>query len=90
MEERINIFTYGSLMLDRVMSGIVKEKYQSTPATLKNYRRRKLADRRYPGVIPHQGESVQGLLYYSVSPWDTKVLDDFECEYNRDPVKVVL
>lgn len=55
MEKGINIFTYGSLMVDTVMANIVTQKYNSKPGTLKGYKRRKLHGQPYPGITAAEG-----------------------------------
>lgn len=46
----MNVFTYGSLMNEKVMGNIVKGKFEAVRATLRGYVRKKVAERVYPGI----------------------------------------
>ncbi|MEB4591450.1 gamma-glutamylcyclotransferase family protein [Candidatus Thiothrix sp. Deng01] len=77
-----NIFTYGSLMFDRVWARVVKGCYASQSATLHGHQRLAVRGEDYPAAIPaSQHFSITGVLYLSVSSVDIKRLDDFEGEY---------
>lgn len=73
-----NVFTYGTLMSKEVMYALVKQQnYETVKGTLKNYSRRHVKERIYPGLIVDPGNEVQGVLYKSVSEEDVSILDNF-------------
>jgi len=75
-----HIFTYGSLMFEEVWSRLVKGVYTRAPALLEGYTRRCVKNEEYP-VVFEANESVKGVLYYDVEPYDIARLDAFEGEY---------
>jgi len=75
-----HIFTYGSLMFEEVWSRLVKGTYTRAPALLEGYTRRCVKNEEYP-VVFEANESVKGVLYYDVEPYDIARLDAFEGEY---------
>lgn len=75
-----HIFTYGSLMFEEVWNQLVSGKYSHAPALLEGYARRCVKHEEYP-VIFEANESVKGVLYYDVEPYDIDKLDAFEGEY---------
>lgn len=86
-----NIFTYGSLMFDRVWARVVKGHYPSTPATLHGYQRLAVRGEEYPVALPAAHASIPGVLYLGVNPADIERLDAFEGDYYlRLPTPVVL
>lgn len=87
----INVFTYGSLMFDRVWSSVVDGSYRKTEALLNGYVRKAVKGEVYPAICPSASHSeVQGIVYYNVTPADLGRLDVFEGElYCRKTVKVV-
>jgi hypothetical protein len=47
-----NIFTYGSLMYPEVMYNLVKgQNYKTEPVLLRNYSRRHVKGKTYPGIM---------------------------------------
>lgn len=86
-----HIFTYGSLMFPQVWRRVVSGNYRSSSARLDGYARFEIDNETYPGVIPQPGASVEGVLYFDVSPEDIAALDAFEgADYRRDTVQVTL
>ncbi|MBP9612525.1 MAG: gamma-glutamylcyclotransferase, partial [Sulfurospirillum sp.] len=75
-----HIFTYGSLMFEEVWNSLVLGQYTSAPAFLEGYARRCVKNEEYP-VVFEANESVNGILYYDVEPYDVERLDAFEGEY---------
>ena len=75
-----HIFTYGSLMFEEVWNSLVLGQYTSAPAFLEGYARRCVKNKEYP-VVFEANESVNGILYYDVEPYDVERLDAFEGEY---------
>ncbi|MEZ5454004.1 MAG: gamma-glutamylcyclotransferase family protein [Thiothrix sp.] len=86
-----NIFTYGSLMFDRVWARVVRGHYTSQHATLHGYQRLAVRNEEYPVAIPaNQHANINGVLYFGVSTADIARLDNFEGEYYlRLPTPVV-
>jgi gamma-glutamylcyclotransferase (GGCT)/AIG2-like uncharacterized protein YtfP len=83
------IFTYGSLMFPRVWLRVVRGSYRSEPAVAHGFARFAIAGETYPGMVPRDGESVAGVLYYDVSAPDIAALDAFEGEeYRRVAISV--
>ncbi len=78
----MNIFTYGSLMFDRIWSVVVNGTYLKTKARLFGYQRRKLRAEAYPALIPGQtSDYVDGIIYFNVDSNDRDRLDQFEGAY---------
>lgn len=84
-----DLFTYGSLMCEDIMTSVVGAPLRSTPAILPGYRRFLVRDEQYPGVIIAEGGSVAGRVYHDIAPEGWSRLDRFEGEmYDRAPVTV--
>jgi gamma-glutamylcyclotransferase (GGCT)/AIG2-like uncharacterized protein YtfP len=78
-----NIFTYGSLMFERVWQRVVRGRYGHHRAIVKGWRRLCIRGRDYPGAIPGPGR-IEGVLWLRVSASDVGRLDRFEgAEYSR-------
>ncbi len=92
MNNLVNIFCYGSLMYPEVWNLIVKGKYQQQQAKISGYRRKKLKNEAYPGLIAALPEdTVEGNVYFSITDEDLTRLDMFEGElYTRIKVKCFL
>lgn len=77
----MNIFCYGSLMYPEVWNLIVKGRYQQQQAKICGYRRKKVKNELYPGLIATLPEdTVAGTVYFSVTDEDLTRLDLFEAE----------
>lgn len=86
-----HVFTYGSLMFPEVWQRVVRGGYRSVPARLDGHARFEIAGETYPGMVAAPGASVDGVLYFDVSPEDMAALDHFEgSEYRRDTIRVTL
>lgn len=86
-----HVFTYGSLMFPEVWQRVVRGDYRSARGHLDGHARFGIAGETYPGMIPAARSSVEGVLYFDVSPADMAALDAFEgTEYRRDVVRVTL
>jgi len=84
-----NLFAYGTLMCDDIMQEVSGLRVRSVPGTLKGYSRRSVKSQKYPGVLPDESGSVEGVVYLNVLnlAWDR--LDRFEGEmYARQIVEV--
>jgi gamma-glutamylcyclotransferase (GGCT)/AIG2-like uncharacterized protein YtfP len=73
-----SIFAYGTLQLDAVMEAVTGRRFQGVPAVLDGYRRRLVADRTYPAVVPAQGEQTEGTLLRGLDEETLARLDVFE------------
>jgi len=79
MNNLVNIFCYGSLMYPEVWNLVVEGDYQQQPGQIFGYRRKKIKNEEYPGLIAAKAEdTVEGLVYCNVSNDDLKRLDLFE------------
>lgn len=86
----IDLFTYGSLMCADIMHRVAGCRAQSTEAVLADFRRRKISHEEYPGIVPHAGSRVRGVLYFRLADEAIRRLDIFEGElYDRQEVEVV-
>jgi gamma-glutamylcyclotransferase (GGCT)/AIG2-like uncharacterized protein YtfP len=89
----INMFTYGSLMVDRVWQRVLKieslQMHRNMPAVLWHHQRFCVDGETYPGLASKPEAIVQGILYFDLSPEQVRVLDHFEGpEYRRGAVEV--
>ena len=87
----VNIFTYGSLMFDRVWSLVVDGNYRKKGAVLTGYDRKGVKGEVYPAIYPSSPHSrVKGIVYMDVTEADLAKLDIFEGEcYFRKSEKVI-
>ncbi|MFN3630372.1 MAG: gamma-glutamylcyclotransferase family protein [Casimicrobiaceae bacterium] len=87
-----HIFTYGSLMFERVWRRVVQGAYASEPGEIRGFRRLAVKDQDYPAIVADRdGGPVGGVLYRDVSPEDVARLDQFETDaYVRLTVPVFL
>lgn len=79
-----NLFTYGTLMCRDIMAAVTGRIHEGFPAQLWNYRRLRVRDENYPGIIEVGGFSVLGIVYRGISDVGLIRLDRFEGEmYER-------
>jgi gamma-glutamylcyclotransferase (GGCT)/AIG2-like uncharacterized protein YtfP len=84
-----DLFTYGSLMCEDIMTTVVGAQLPCTPAILPGYRRFLVKGEQYPGVTADVSGSVAGMVYHNISLEGWLRLDRFEgAMYNRSPVIV--
>ncbi|KAL8172270.1 hypothetical protein V2J09_024074 [Rumex salicifolius] len=55
-----NVFVYGSLLSDDVVSALLKRVPCSSPALLNGYQRFSIKERVYPAILPVEGKQVDG------------------------------
>lgn len=80
----MNIFTYGSLMFERVWSTVVSGTYVKAHSRLCGYQRRRLRGETYPALIPGaRDDYVDGIIYFDIDPNDRHRLDQFEGAYYK-------
>ena len=85
----IDFFAYGSLMVEEIMVAVSAGSYANSPAVLRDYRRRTIRHQVYPGIMPHKGAVVTGVVYFDLSRAAWERLDRFEGRmYRRDTVAV--
>lgn len=83
------LFTYGSLMCEDIMSEVAGTRLLCEAATLPGYRRFLVKDEHYPGVVAQAGGLVSGIVYHGLGLENWQRLDRFEGEmYERQPVSV--
>ncbi len=86
-----SLFTYGSLMCEDIMFAIAGPCECVGQAKLHGYQRRPVRGETYPGIMPHPGSSVSGVLYTGISGTAMQALDRFEGNmYQRDEVQLIL
>ena len=84
-----NLFVYGSLLNRKVFQAVtgIVPKYQI--AVLWNYKRTRLLDRVYPGIVKASDCLVAGSLVVDLDPSTVDALDFFEDDvYIKKPVSV--
>lgn len=85
------LFTYGSLMCEDIMTEVTGSHLKSTPACLSGYRRFLVKNEKYPGIVPAASGLVNGVVYHGLNQAHWRRLDQFEGEYyDRQPVSVLL
>ncbi len=63
--------------------------FQSRPARLDNYVRRKLRGEDFPGIRPFPGKTVHGLCFVGLDDQSLHRLDEYEGDYYRRETAVV-
>jgi gamma-glutamylcyclotransferase (GGCT)/AIG2-like uncharacterized protein YtfP len=85
----INVFTYGTLMVEEVWFKVLKTKHKSKAGTLVGFERKKLSGKTYPGMVKNNNAKTEGVIYFDISIDELASLDDFEGEeYTREKVSV--
>lgn len=80
----MNLFCYGALMFEPVLSRIVRGNYQSARGTVQGFKRKRVKNETHPCALVSEKESLHGVVYFNVSSSDMKLLDAFEgSEYRR-------
>ena len=77
-----NVFVYGTLMWDEIWNRIVHGTYQKIPAQLRGYKRLKIKEQNYPGLVEGDGV-VWGCVWRNVDKDDLARLDAFEEKYYK-------
>lgn len=85
----MHVFTYGSLMITSVMEAVTGNRFAARNAILHGYARYGIEGATYPGLIPQNGATTDGVLYLDVDPRSAARLDAFEgAFYERVRVEV--
>lgn len=88
-ESSCDLFTYGSLMCEDIMTEVAGVSLPCEPATLHGYRRFLVREEQYPGVMAEAGGLVAGIVYHGLGTESWQRLDRFEGKmYERRPVRV--
>jgi ADP-ribose pyrophosphatase len=86
---RINVFTYGSLMLSFVFQHVTGRCPASIEATLDDWRRVRVDRETFPAAVPANGDQIRGILWRGLSAQEIARLDQFEGgHYQRVSVQV--
>ena len=84
-----DLFTYGSLMCEDIMTEVAGARLPFTAATLRGYQRFLVQDEHYPGVISCGNGLVPGIVYHRITQVCWSRLESFEgAMYNLRPVTV--
>ena len=83
------VFAYGTLQIDAVMHAVTGRRFDGAEALLPGFRRRRLMQRTYPGIVPFTGEETRGVVVRGVDAETLARLDAFEDElYDRRVLEV--
>ncbi|KAH7835146.1 hypothetical protein Vadar_023281 [Vaccinium darrowii] len=86
-----NVFVYGSLLADEVVTVLLKRVPDSSPAILHGFHRFSIKGRVYPALLPVENKKVTGRVLSGITDPELDVLDTFEdVEYERRTVDVSL
>lgn len=75
--QRYHVFVYGTLLIPDIMREVTGRQYAGTTAVLRGYRRYRIRNRSYPGVVVEAGAEVHGMLF-EVGPVALAALDRYE------------
>ena len=89
-QSRVDVFTYGSLMVPRVMETVTGRLFDQAPALLRGFARYALRGETYPGLVQEVTATTDGVLWRDVDDDSLRRIDDFEGDwYERHPVSVI-
>jgi gamma-glutamylcyclotransferase (GGCT)/AIG2-like uncharacterized protein YtfP len=86
---KINLFVYGSLMYEQVWRKLITGEFERRAAHLSGFRRLKIKDEDYPGLIRGIG-TVHGVVWLGLDNQALKRIDDFEASFYRRISGVVI
>lgn len=72
------LFTYGTLMLDDVITTLIGRVPERQKGTARGWRTVRLPDKFYPGLVRTDGGESQGYIYSDLTDEEWLVLDTFE------------
>ncbi|MFW6191360.1 MAG: gamma-glutamylcyclotransferase family protein [Thiohalospira sp.] len=85
-----DVFVYGTLLFDPVLTRLLGRVPPSEPATLAGYARHPVVGAPYPAIVRQPGARVAGRLLLGLGEPDLARLDDYEGpDYRRTAVSVV-
>jgi gamma-glutamylcyclotransferase (GGCT)/AIG2-like uncharacterized protein YtfP len=82
LSEKINLFVYGSLMYEPVWRRLVASEFERKAAQLTGYRRLKIKNEDYPGLVKGIG-TVHGIVWLAVDEQTLQRIDEFEADCYR-------
>jgi ABC-type amino acid transport substrate-binding protein/gamma-glutamylcyclotransferase (GGCT)/AIG2-like uncharacterized protein YtfP len=85
----VNLFVYGSLMYEQVWRRLVSGEFACKAAHLSGYRRRKIKDEDYPGLVRGIG-TVHGIVWLGLDEQTLRRIDEFEASCYRRISGVVI
>lgn len=86
-----HVFTYGSLMIPRVMEAVTGRLFATAPALLQGFARYALRGETYPGLVPETTAATDGVLWRHVDDDSLRLLDEFEGDwYERQRVTAIV
>jgi gamma-glutamylcyclotransferase (GGCT)/AIG2-like uncharacterized protein YtfP len=68
-------------MNETILKSVTGKRFRSKNAILYGYGRYRVRDEMYPGIIPEEGSSVEGKVYFDIDDIFWSRLDRFEGEY---------
>ncbi|MDZ7734952.1 MAG: gamma-glutamylcyclotransferase family protein [Gammaproteobacteria bacterium] len=74
---RYQVFVYGTLLIPDIMREVTGRQYAGVAAVLRGYRRYRMRNRSYPGVVAEAGAEVHGMLF-EAGPVALAALDRYE------------
>jgi gamma-glutamylcyclotransferase (GGCT)/AIG2-like uncharacterized protein YtfP len=87
----MNLFAYGTLMDGGIMARVSGMRCRAATAVLCGFLRRTVRGEVYPAIVARPAETVEGVVYFDLSPEAFDRLDRFEGPmYRRTAVDVVL
>lgn len=88
-EMDINVFVYGTLLNDEILSVLLNQVPVKVHANLSGFKRVKVMGESYPAIYPDQDNQVDGALLVGLKYHDLICLDAFEgSHYKRKTVSV--
>ena len=90
-KSRMNLFAYGTLMDPKIMARVSGMRCRAGGAVLSGYVRRAVRGEVYPAIAARPGETVDGVVYFDLTPEAFERLDRFEGPmYRRTGLAVTL
>jgi gamma-glutamylcyclotransferase (GGCT)/AIG2-like uncharacterized protein YtfP len=77
-EATADLFAYGTLMIDEVISALIGRTPRWTTATASGWHAVRLPGRVYPGLVRDARRNARGRRYHGLTPAEWIVLDEFE------------
>lgn len=88
MASKYQIFVYGTLSFSEILSALLGRKVVGIPAKISGYKRIRVKDKVYPGLIAFDGE-VEGVFHEQLSKEEVALLDAFEDDFYERIAAVV-
>lgn len=85
----VTLFTYGTLIVPALFVKVSGEARPQVPARLVGYRCGRVRRQPFPGIVPQEAATTEGVVYQDVSQAQLRRIDAFEDDYyERTPVEV--